>query len=197
MRCNIEKIDNLEIEVKFNANGIDRLVFKDLVKSLNPKDFLYVESTDTYYLKTDNDFLRYRASAENSKSKRAELTFKRKHNENNNIIRTEVNLRVDNNTPQTVQSFAEGLGYVKNFSIWKACDVFYFEDCNIVYYSVKDESNKYNHFIEIEVLEGLPETKEQGLEILRKYEKLLEPLNLTYKNRLNKSLFEMYRKEKN
>lgn len=185
---------NLEIEVKFNADGIDRLAFKDLVKSLNPNDFLYVESTDTYYLKNEINFLRYRASAENSKSRRAELTFKKKHNENHNIIRTEVNLRVDSNSPETVQDFAEGQGYKKNFIIWKACDIYYFDDCNLVYYSVKDESNVYSHFIEIEVLEGLPETEEQGWEILRKYEKLLEPLGITYKNRLNKSLFEMYKK---
>ena len=188
------KLKNLEIEVKFNAEGIDRLQFKDLVKSLKPKDFLYVESTDTYYLKNEDDFLRYRASAENSKSKRAELTFKKKHSENNNIIRTEVNLRVDPNTPETVEDFAEGLGYKKNFVIFKCCDIYYFDDCNLVYYSVKGEDGKYNHFIEIEALEGLPQTEEEGWGILRKYEKVLEPLKITYKNRLNKSLFEMYKK---
>jgi len=192
---NKKDIEFLEIEVKFNADNIDRFIFKDLAKSLNPKEFIYVESTDTYYEKELNEFLRYRAASESSKSKRAELTFKKKHKENNNIVRTEVNLRVDPSNPETVKAFAEGLGYKENFVIWKACDIYRYDDATLVYYSVKDTNGKYNHFMEIEVIEGLPETEEEAWEIIRKYEKIIEPLGITPQGRLRKSLYEMYRKD--
>lgn len=186
----------LEIETKYRADSIDRLKFKELAKNLNPKEFMYVESTDTYYIKSENEFLRYRASAENTKSKRSELTFKKKHAESNNLVRTEVNLRVDANTPQTVREFAEGLGYAFNFEIWKICDIYFYEDADIVYYSVRDEAGKYQSFLEIEVMEGFPKTQEEAKAIISKYEKLLEPLGITPQNRLRKSLYEMYRKIK-
>lgn len=191
---NSVKSDFLEIEVKFRADSINRLSFKDLANSLSPSDFTYIESTDTYFEKAENDFLRYRSASENSKSKRAELTFKKKHTEQNNIVRTEVNLRVDPNTEETVNAFVEGLGYKKNFNIWKACDIYYFSDATLVFYSVKDASNDYSHFIEIEVLEGSVDSEEAAWEVIRKYEKFIEPLGITPQARLKKSLYEMYRK---
>lgn len=190
-----KKIEYLEIEVKFRADDIDRMAFKDLVRKLNPKEFLYIESTDTYFIREGDDFLRYRASAENTKDKRSELTFKKKHSENDNIIRTEVNLRVDPNKPELVTEFVEGLGYTYNFSIVKFCDIYYMSDVNLVYYTIKDDNGKYASFIEIEVIEGSVQTEEEGWEVMRKYEKLFEPFGITPQNRLRKSLFEMYRKD--
>lgn len=190
-----KEIEYLEIEVKFRADEIDRLQFKEIVKSLNPKEFLYIESTDVYFLKSDTEFLRYRMSADNTKDKRAELAFKKKHSEDNNIIRTEVNLRVDNNKPELVQTFVEGLGYKKNFLVTKICDIYRMEDAFIVYYSVKEPQDKeYQSFIEIETLEGKVASTDEAWEIIRKYEKLLEPLGITPQNRLKKSLFEMFKK---
>ena len=187
----------LEIEVKFRADGIDRLKFKELVRSLNPKEFIYIESTDIYFTKSNEEFLRYRMSAENTKSPRSELAFKKKHSTNNNIIRTEVNLRVDPNKPDTVQAFSEGLGYKKNFEIFKICDIYRFDDAVLVYYSVRDELGKYASFVEIEVTEGLPKTEQEAWDIIAKYEKILEPLGVNAQKRLRKSLFEMYRKDVN
>jgi adenylate cyclase class IV len=196
----LEKPKNfLEIEVKYNADDIDRIKFKDLAQGLNPGSFIYVESYDVYYVRDEESFLRYRMPATNSgddkPSKRAELAFKRKHIAKNNIVRTEVNLRVDVNTPELVNAFCEGLGYKKNFSIYKMCDIYIFEDATLVYYSVKDESNKYAHFVEIEASEEMNLGEEAAWEIIQKYEKILSPLGITAQKRKRLSLYEMYKKE--
>lgn len=189
-----EGTEFLEIETKYRADKIDRLKFKEIGNSLNPKSFLYVESDDTYFVKSETEFLRYRDRDKNTKSKRTELTFKKKTKDHNNLVRVEVNLRVDMNTPETVKAFAEGLGYQFNFRITKICDIYYYDDADIVYYSVRDEDGKYQSFMEIEVLEGHATSQEHAKQILTKYEKLLEPLGIVPQNRLRKSLFEMYRK---
>ena len=191
----------LEVEAKYNADDIDRMAFKDIAKSLSPKSFVYVESKDIYYVKGESEFLRYRMPAENTQdgttSSRSELTFKKKHTEKNNIVRTEVNLRVDLNDPTLVEAFCQGLGYAKNFSIHKSCDIYYYEDADIVYYSVKDEAGKYANFLEIEVDESLDITQEQAREIIQKYEKFLSPLGISAQKRKKLSLFEMYKKTSN
>src|SRR5579864_9226535 len=85
----------LEIETKYDATDIDRIKFKVLAKGLSPTRFIYGEGTDIYFIKADDDFLRYRMPMVNSDDKRSELTFKKKSTKNNNMIRTEVNLRID------------------------------------------------------------------------------------------------------
>lgn len=189
----------LEIEVKYNADDIDRIKFKDLAQGLNPHEFIYVESYDVYYVRDEESFLRYRMPATNSgeekSNKRAELAFKRKHIAKNNIVRTEVNLRVDVNTPELVNAFCEGLGYKKNFSIYKMCDIYVFEDATLVYYSVKDESNKYAHFVEIEASEEMNLSEDAAWTIIQKYEKILSPLGITAQKRKRLSLYEMYKKD--
>ena len=186
----------LEVECKYNADDIDRIAFKDLAKSLNPKSFIYVESKDIYYVRAENEFLRYRMPSVNKLSgddeNRAELTFKKKHKENNNWLRTEVNLRVDLNDPQLVDAFCEGLGYKRNFSIEKSCDIYFFDDADIVFYSVKDEDGKYAHYLEVEANEDIGMTHEQSWEVILKYEKFLLPLGITPQKRKKLSLFEMY-----
>jgi len=187
-----------EIEFKFSADGIDRMAFKDLAKSLNPTSFVYVESKDIYYAKSENEFLRYRMPSENKQSgeeERAELTFKKKTVDQNNWSRVEVNLRVDKNDPFLVNAFCEGMGYKRNFEIVKSCDIyFYNENVDLVFYSVKDESGKYSYFIEIEAMEDCGTTKEQAMELVQKYEKLLAPLGITPQKRKKLSLWEMYRR---
>jgi predicted adenylyl cyclase CyaB len=188
----------LEIECKYNGDDINRIAFKDLAKSLNPKSFIYVESKDVYYVRQENEFLRYRMAAENKMGgedeHRSELTFKKKHIDQNNWVRTEVNLRIDKNDPALIVAFCEGLGYIKNFSIDKACDIYFFDDADIVYYTVKNEDGKYATFVEIEAGENIGMTTEQAWEVILKYEKLLAPLGITAQKRKRLSLFEMYKK---
>lgn len=192
-----ETLDFKEIEYKYSSDEINRMQFKDLVKSLNPKSFIYVESRDIYYSKSKDEFLRYRMPSENKLSGeegRQELTLKKKLDEKNNWNRLEVNLRVDLNDPWLVNQFCESLGFKKNFEINKSCDIYYFDDADLVYYSVRDQEGKYSHYIEIECLENCGITKEQSLEVLQKYEKLLAPLGITAQKRKKLSLWEMYRK---
>ena len=187
----------LEIECKYNADDISRIVFKDLVQSFNPKKFIYVESTDIYYALNENAFLRHRLPAKNKLSgeeDRAELTLKKKHIDQNNWKRTEVNLRVDLNDADLVKAFCEGLDHKKNFSIEKSCDIYFFDDGDIVYYTVKDENGKYATFVEIEANEDVGMTPEQSWEVIVKYEKMLLPLGITPQKRKKLSLWEMYRK---
>lgn len=193
-----EEKEYLEVEYKYDASGIDRMAFKDLVKSFNPKSFIYAESADIYYAKSKDEFLRYRKPSENKLSgeeNRQELTFKKKSVSQNNWTRIEVNLRIDLNDPHLVHAFCEGLGYKKNVEIIKFCEIFYFDDADLVYYLVKDQEGKYNSFLEIEAIEGCGHTKEQSLDILQKYEKMLVPLGITAQNRKRLSLWEMYRKD--
>jgi len=189
--------DYLEVEFKYGANDISRFAFKDLAKSLSPKSFIFVESVDVYYAKNENEFLRHRLPSQNkggSEEDRSELTFKKKHKESNNWTRTEVNLRVDKNDPELVAAFCGGLGFTKNFSIEKCCEIFIYDTVDIVYYSVKDETGSYSSFCEIEALEDIGLTHEQSLEEVLKYEKLLAPLGITPQKRKRLSLWEIYRK---
>lgn len=185
----------LEIETKYDGNSIDRLEFKALASSLNPKSFLYVESDDIYYVKSENEFLRYRRPPSDKSTERAELTFKKKHVSSNNNVRTEVNLRIDWNSQETVAAFCEGMGYALNFSIFKMCDIYYFDDANIVYYSVINKDKKTSNFLEIECNEDAGFTQEESWAIILKYEKLLSPLGINAQKRKKLSLFEMYKKD--
>ena len=191
---NKEILQYCEFETKYKVNGDLVYQFKHLIeKSLGIKDFVYVQSDDVYYVKGE-EFLRHRFSE--SPGGRAELTYKRKmEGSKNNIIRTEVNLRVDPNEPPTVEKFANVLGFIRNFQISKYCHIYHTDKATVVFYSVRDwETNKLDHFIEIEVNEDLQFTEAEGWEIIRDWEAKLEPLGITARNRLRKSLFEMYRK---
>ncbi len=183
----------LEIETKYDGDGIDRIAFKTLAASLGPHRFLYVEGRDIYYVKGENDFLRHRMAAEHLDDKRSELTFKKKSNDKNNNVRTEVNLRIDLNSPDLVSAFCEGIGYKRNFSVYKFCDIYFFDDANIVYYTVQSDDNKTDSYLEIEANEGSDLTEKDAWDIVLKYEKLLSPLGISAQKRKKLSLFEIYR----
>ena len=140
-------------------------------------------------------FLRYRAS-EDKKIKQKEITFKKKHKSANNIRRTEINLRVDNSNAETIREFCEGIGYEHTFDVYKYCDIYYADDAVLVFYSVKDDNGKMDHFIEIEVNEEMDFTEDQAWTIIKKYEKILEPVGVKPQGRIRKSLFEMYNPNK-
>ena len=185
-----------EFETKYRVDGSLIYDFKQFVKEKLPdyKESIYIESDDIYYVKGD-EFLRYRFS-DDKKIKRAELTYKQKTVDNHNIVRKEVNLRVDQNDKDTVAAMAEALGFEKNFKISKIVHIYVYEDATLPFYTVYDEDGKVDHFMEIEVDEALiPKiTKEEAMDIIKKYESLLSPLGITAQKRLKKSLFEMYRK---
>jgi len=186
----------VEFETKYKIDDPKLLWdFKHLVETeLGRKDFLYVQSDDCYYVKGD-DFIRYRFS-DNKKDKRAELTIKRKTEDKNNIIREEVNLRVDGNSFDTVEKFVKLQGFEFNFRINKQCHIYHGTDCTLVFYSVRDlETNELSHFIEIEVTEDAGFTEEESWNIIKKYEAALSKLGVSAQRRSRKSLFEMYKRE--
>ena len=184
-----------EFETKYCLDGNKVFEFKELIENLNEQyDFIYIQGSDFYYTKPDGSFLRYRR-ADNDKTGRAELTMKTKlEGSSNNIIRKELNLRVDKNNFNTIEEFASMLNYTFNFKIWKMCHIYKFREVTLVFYTVRDENSEMTHFVEIEIDEDLiPKlTEEDGWNIIRKYEKKLSPLGITHRHRLNKSLFEMY-----
>ena len=182
----------IELETKYKGTISQLYPFKHLMEQQEGFSFLYIESDDVYFVK-DDDFLRYRFS-DDKKDKRAELTFKKRHSAYNNIKRTEVNMRVDPNKKETVIEFVEGLGYSKNFTISKSCHIYKRNDVTLVFYSVRDEDNSLSHFMEIEIAENAGITEPEGWEIIKTWEKILEPLGVKPQNRLRKSLFDMYRK---
>jgi hypothetical protein len=197
-----------EFEVKFRVDESKLNDWKQIVgkyRDENPdeyKEFVYVDSDDIYYTKAsaskdvDYEFVRYRFS-DDKKNKRAELTTKKKLKNANNIVRIEYNARVDNNTKENIEGFVTvGLGYQYNFRITKYVQIYVFKDATLPFYTVIDEKGKRDTFIEIEVDEELLHkiTEKEAWAIVEKYEKILEPLGITPRNRLRKSLFEMYGK---
>lgn len=187
-----------EFETKYRLEGDKVFEFKEIVETLDqPYDFIYVQGPDWYYTKPDGSFLRYR-KAENDKSGRAELTMKTKpEGVSHNVLRKEVNLRVDKNKFGTVEEFAKMLGYDFNFKIWKMCHIYNFKDATLVFYTVRDDKGTMTHFVEIEVDEETIHklTKDEAWGVVKKYEAVLAPLGITYRHRLNKSLYEMYVKD--
>lgn len=196
-----------EFEVKFRVDESKLNEWKQIctdIKNQSPKDykgFIYVDSDDEYFTKAslsedlDYEFVRYRYS---ENEKRAELTTKRKLKDSNNIIRKEQNVRVDGNSKQTIHEFiTEGLGYDFNFKISKYVQIYIFKEATLPFYTVIDDKGSRDTFVEIEVNEELLHsiTEAEAWDIIKKYEGLLSRLGISSKNRLRKSLFEMYKKE--
>lgn len=180
-----------EIETKYDASDIKMSDFLKIIETLSIRKKLMVSSYDEYYTDKNDNFVRYRHHAD-----RGELTIKRKTNDKNNLDRIEVNLPTIGDNVKTTSAFLELLGYEPNFSIYKTCNIFWTGKVDLVYYVVYDiELKEKRRFIEIEADEELEwESEEEAWTEILKYEKMLEPLGITPKNRLRKSLFEIFKK---
>lgn len=180
-----------EIETKYDADDISLEDFKKILTDNNlPIDkHLLISSYDAYYTNNENEFIRYRYTHD-----RGELTIKRKIAEHSNNERVEVNVPTSGDNVETIARFCELLGYDHNFTIYKTCDIYWTGKVDLVYYVVYDtEFRELRRFIEIEALEELDwESEEEVWEEINKYEKMLEPLGITSRNRLRKSLFETF-----
>jgi adenylate cyclase class IV len=176
--------------------------FADFASTLKDKDAEKLNEIVTDTIGRFPPFMRYRKPPDSLEGSRQELTTKYKRDgSKNNIQREEKNLRVDGTNADTVISFISDIGYKPNFEIWKACHIYNFNDATLVFYSVYDTTNgkttKVDNFVEIEVDEETVSsmTEDQAWGIIEKYEKVLEPVGLSAKSRLRRSLFEMYRRE--
>jgi len=189
-----------EFETKY-ASDIGQLsMFKSIVEKLpGLLEFTYAEGPDTYLTKPDGTFGRYRAAKYPHGTKFAQWTLKYKPSgAKNNISRLEYNWRVDGTPEQEILDGATAMGFTYNFKINKQCHIYRFEPVTLVFYSVKEEnSEKEDYYIEIEITEETVHelTEDMAWDIIRKYEKILEPVGVNAQKRKRLSLFEMYKKE--
>ena len=180
-----------ELEYKYRADDVKLSDFQKLMEELPTYiETKEVSSFDIYYTATAEKFIRYRMS-----KLTPELTIKRKNNTTNNWDRIEVDLPLSPDaTETTVEKFVGLLGYKKNFKIYKSCFIYFFDNFNTVYYTVYNEEMKeVGRFLEIEInKDKVEELGDNTTEVLKKVEDTLSIFNITSKNRLKKSLFEMY-----
>lgn len=176
--------------------------FADFADSLKDKDKERLNELVATTVGLFPPFMRYRRPSHGLDGNRQELTTKyQQEGVKNNVQREEKNIRVDNTAEDTVKSFVKDIGYKLNFSIWKTCHIYNFTDATLVFYSVYDTTNgkasKMDNFVEIEVDEDqvATMTEDQAWAVITKYEKAIEAIGINAKNRLRKSLFQMYRRE--
>lgn len=196
----MEKLEELtEFECKYKTEEAQLIAFKKLAGNIeNLVEFIYAEGPDRYYItkqKTEAAFARYRKARHETDPKEW-LTFKKRLDEKRAYKRKEPNILVTGTPLTDIEAALSMHGYTLNFSIYKYCHIYVFKDATIVFYTVVDDKDKHTSFIEIEVDEGTiaEKTEEEAWEVIRTYESHLAPL-ITYKNRMNKSLFDMYKKE--
>jgi adenylate cyclase class IV len=179
-----------ELETKYLADDIDMNDFIKLVQPLSP-EWMMVSSYDDYFTNDKDEFIRYRYH-----DHMGELTIKRKTTDANNNNRVEVNVPTDGKSGASIEAFAKLLGYEKNFSIFKTCKIAFLPKAVLVYYVVYDENlNEKKRFIEVEAKEDYSwASEEEAWATVVEYENMLAPLGISAKNRLKKSLFEIFKK---
>lgn len=188
-----------ELEYKYRADNVGLQQFKDLMKEVGYLRSLTVSSWDLYFTNnTEENFIRLRESPVTP-----ELTIKRKTKDSNNWNRKEVDIPLSASRfdRQAVEEFVALEGYEENFRIYKSCFIYFLEYVNYVYYIVYDEQmTEKGRFIEVEVnkdkLENWYPSWTTPPDTLKRSEQKLEVLGITNKNRLKKSLFEMFRRVK-
>jgi len=197
-----EKLEELtEFECKYKTEEAKLIQFKKVIETVEGlKSFLYVQGGDTYYttkMETEASFARYR-KAEFEKNPKAWLTFKKRLVKGSSYKRKEPNIVVTGTPIHEIEAALEMHGYKKNFEIYKFCHIYKFADATLVFYTVVDDTDKHSSFIEIEVDEATISnlTEEDAWVVIRKYEEYLELMGISYKNRLQKSLFDMFRQDK-
>lgn len=181
-----------EIEFKYNAADISMEKFIELAKNLKPFKQLLVSSHDDYFVDAKNNFIRYR-----HRDGWGELTIKRKMSDKNNNERIEVNIPTSGQNYEDTEAFVNLLGYKHNFGIFKTSQIYWIDNIVMAYYVVynKQTLKEEQRFVEIEADESHPwESEEQAWAHVEKYEKLLEPLGISSRHRMRKSLFEIFAK---
>ena len=194
--------DMTEFECKYRTDEITRVPFKKIaanIEGLKLNGFIYAEGPDRYYIpstKIDASFARYRKAAHEKKPTEC-LTFKQRLSTKGSYKRKEPNWIVTGTPLSEIEAGLDMNRYKFNFEIYKYCDIYRFSDATIVFYTVIDEGDAHTSFIEIEVDEATisKRTEEEAWAVIRKYEAILEPLGITYKNRMQKSLFDLFKKE--
>jgi adenylate cyclase class IV len=210
----IKNLEFLEFETKYRVSDHLLVEFKQILE-VQPdlKGFVYVEGPDSFFTYSDSwfaanpqwdpkgTFIRYRKPSFGLDKGRRQVTWKYKPaNAKNNIQRKEHNWDIGETPEKVIIEQIQDSGAQFNASIIKNCHIYNFPDATLVFYVVYDTTNgkpeKSDYFVEIEVDEDTIHnlSEDQAWAVIEKYEAVLAPLGITAKNRLKKSLFEMYRK---
>lgn len=185
-----------EVEHKYSAEEIDRSVFVNFTKKMNPERETSVASWDHYYSGPNLpfEFVRFRGGGS------PELTIKIKNSAKNNNSRIEVDLPLGKSASEFLVSKFVGLfGFKENFRIYKFCDIFWFEKVDVVYYVVYNENmTEVGRRIEIEARKDYPfSSEEEAVAAVVEMEKVFSEIGLSAQKRMKKSNWEQFRKAQN
>lgn len=182
-----------EIEFKYRADDISLKDFIAFCEARGPLRAVNPCGYDYFYdnAKDQDAFCRHRVGLDIN-----QLTFKRKTTDANNFIRTEHNMDLVKATREQVRSLVSEFGYAHNFSLYKNCFVYSYDNYTLVYYVCYDEDMKeLGRFIEIEMKEDFQwKSEQEAWDCLLVFEKLCKPLGISPQHRIKRSLFELYRK---
>jgi hypothetical protein len=178
-----------EFETKYEVEEAHLETFNTILQeSTRHFEVHHVHGSDEFYTK-GNTWKRFRISEGNQ-----ELTTKRLI-DGSITHRIETNLNVTLTDEDVVRKDLELDGYNYDFSLFKESIIYNFADACVCFYKVKSKNHKRpRYFVEIEVynnIRGLDEKK--AYRIIKKYETLLLGIGVTEQDRLNSSLYEMYR----
>lgn len=182
-----------EIELKYSASNISLQRFLTFCQERDPIKYLTGFGPDYFYSNSKDEtyFQRYRVASEYK-----ELTLKRKLNSENNVIRTERNMKMHKSmTKDKIDGYMKEIGYEYNTMLYKVCHVFEYSYYSLVYYICFDAGmSEMARFIEIEMKEEYPwESINHAISELNAMEIICKPLGLKKKDRINESLFELFR----
>lgn len=189
----MKNLKYLEFEYKYRADNIGILKFLEFCKSR----FTIVEQeeavgTDFYFSRDSTGFLRYRRSEDHTDL--CELTIKKKLDKDNNFHRIEVDLPLDiaASNFDMVKKFAETIGFKYEFRICKGSHILRTKNLHLSYYVISGKDG--GSYIEIEIDKNAGLTEAEAKNLLDITENIFRPLGLTKESRLNKSLFELYKR---
>lgn len=186
----------LEIEIKHDAKNISLKRFKAYCTSPGLVSYKVVSGYDRFYSnsKDPDSFCRHRYGESFN-----QFTLKRKQSPTDNYIRVEHNIELAKEvTPNQVEKLASEFGFEFNTTIYKTCFIYEFDYYVAVFYIIYDEDlHEKGRYLEFEAKEDYPWSGEQeAWQAVVTLEKLASKvLGINPKDRLKKSLFEMYRKE--
>ena len=186
---------NVEIEFKYDASKVKLKDFIDFCSNKRLLNKIVIFGCDDFYENKTQPCTFYRHRTNDFEN---QLTFKRKHDKDNNTIRTEYNIILDKNanTKDDIKGFLLESGYKFNTTLFKTCFIYQYEFYILVYYICYDESMaEVGRFIEIEAKEDYDwSSNKEAVDSIAIVEKMCKSLGLSPDKRLKKSLYEMYRK---
>jgi len=190
----MSNLQDLEIEFKYRADTLSSKDFVAYCKKKGGKPF-FVSGMDYFYSSVfdNNAFIRHRIGDDMN-----QLTYKRKLDAENNVVRVERNIDLSESTGvDTIEGLCRDLNFRYNTKIVKRSFVCHFKDHTLSYYVCLDVGgNKLGAFVEVELPEGKNwKSKEAALQVLEKIERRHKSLQVYPHRRLEKSLYEMFRKD--